>query len=107
MQVKELKNGRLAMFSMFGFFVQAIVTGKVCLCATTGTLPGLSKSVSLLMQSLDSVVILRCIRASSQGPLENLADHLSDPGTIACGPRTRLAAETCGLCVKRYICAIH
>ena len=63
--MKEIKNGRLAMVAMAGFFVQAFVTGKVRR-TRNARLPGRTA--------------LSFPRLLAQGPVENLFQHIAAPG---------------------------
>jgi hypothetical protein len=97
LKVKEIKNGRLAMFSSFGFFVQAIVTGKV-----SSPLAGTS-----LLSAEYILYLLHNLLLTSQGPLQNLTDHLADPlNNNAFAYATKVRALPITHCLYSISCCI-
>ena len=68
------------MFSMFGFFVQAIVTGKVCFAFFAHAFTDIRHRdlCSASAYQSESVVLSR-ERVRLQGPIQNLNDHLASP----------------------------
>ena len=92
LKVKEIKNGRLAMMSMLGFFIQVRARGcgwadvrawlfsRGASCFEPLPVPGClrahprrSQPPALLPPPLQAIV-------TGKGPLDNLLTHLSEPG---------------------------
>ena len=105
-QVKEIKNGRLAMLSMFGFFIQVRPASKVCchphFCEAQGCWLPPPRLLAHPTHPLSPLATLspQAI-VTGEGPIKNLNDHLADASANNVSPMAWHCCVVCRLPCRR------